>query len=366
MFPSGFTQNFVLDVFSRVNKLSTKRTFRRILIGLLAIGLLLLIGGCASDPVLIADSLQLISAHSQESPPGIKHLASDMQVNGTASIVDKEEIGPESAAMVTVRNSRVNIRIGPGLEYQSITTATAGTAFMTYGRTANGWWRICCLQGVNDQPDQPTQPAWISEQVVDANADATDMPVLESLFPNTIEAVWDVDYRCGSDQCAEQRCKAIVETQERRDLESYWLILDREIQWMDGCGQNSAWRHQLDRYDGRDLHAGQSEVFLTDYWLGAAPGPANSIFTDAEGREVIAWCNDQLTGELKEADGWLNTYEGVACYDTRTGMLLSMSYVKRWLFSGEHDGEQYERAYLGDFEMYEVTLNRTNIELAFQ
>ena len=43
-----------------------------------------------------------------------------------------------------------------------------------------------------------------------------------------------------------------------------------------------------------------------------------------------------------------------------------MRYGKRWLFSGEYAGEQYDRAYLGDFEIYEIVLNKTNIELAFQ
>ena len=238
-------------------------------------------------------------------------------------------------------------------------------SFNTYGEVA-GWWRICCFLGVDDKPDQPTLPAWVSEKVVEANADALALPALESIFPENVTAAWDVNYQCGSERCVERKCTAAVTANERSDLDRFWLIIDREVKWADGCGQDSVWRHQLDRFDGRDLYAGQSEVFLTDYWDGANPGESNSIFTASDGRKVDVWCADQLTGEVQETDGWVNTYTGVACYDQRTGILLSMSYVKRWLYSGEYAGEQYDRAYLGDFEIYEVTLNKTNIELAFQ
>jgi len=340
--------------------------FRRTPLGLFVIGLLLLTGGCVSDPVLVAESLQFVSDYGQNTPPGVEKLESDVQGSPPAQVTENEGTDAEWTASVTVRNSWVNIRSGPGLEYQPITTVNSGTSFKAYGKTADGWWRICCFQGVNDEPDQPTQPAWVSGQVVDANADALALSVLQSLFPDNVAAVWDVDYQCGSDQCAERACSAEVTTLERSDLDRFWLVLDRDIKWTEGCGQDSVWRHQLDRFDGRDLFAGQAEVFLTDYWRGANPGPANSVFTDADGQKVASWCNDQLTGEVQEADGWLNTYEGVACYDMRTGVLLSMSYVKRWLFSGEYAGEQYNRAYLGDFEMYEVKLKQTNIELAFQ
>jgi len=181
-----------------------------------------------------------------------------------------------------------------------------------------------------------------------------------------VEAVWDVNYQCASNRCVERVCTATITAKERSDLDRFWLIIDREVKWADNCGQDSEWRHQLDRFDGRDLYSSQAEVFLTEYWHGANSGPGNSLFAYSDGQQVMAWCDDQLAGEVEETDGWLNIYEGVACYDLRTGTLLSMSYVKRWLFSGEYAGEQYNRAYLGDFEIYEVELNKTNIQLAFQ
>ena len=47
----------------------------------------------------------------------------------------------------------------------------------------------------------------------------------------------------------------------------------------------------------------------------------------------------------------------------KTAMLVAMKYTKRWLFSGEFEGETYEKAYFGDFEVYDVALKETNVEL---
>jgi len=334
-----------------------------------------------SDPASIAEDLQLMSDFGQKIPPGIERLGSDLSSSlGDKQAGDSFGFGDQSqatvkqseltdagwTASVTVRSSRANVRSGPGLAYDPITTAGAGTTFKTYGTITGGWWRVCCFQGAYDEPDQPTYPAWISGQVVEANADAQALPGLKSLFPETTNAAWDVSYRCASDRCAERVCAATVTARERSDLDRFWLVVDREVRWADSCGQDSVWRHQLDRFDGRDMYADQAEIFLTEYWHGAIPGPGNGIFTDSDGRKVVVWCNDQLGGEVQEADGWLNIYAGVACYDLRTGVLVSMNYVKRWFFSGEYAGVQYDRAYLGDFELYEVVLTDTNIELAFQ
>jgi hypothetical protein len=49
----------------------------------------------------------------------------------------------------------------------------------------------------------------------------------------------------------------------------------------------------------------------------------------------------------------------------RTGELVSMSYTKRWLFSGEYDGQKYERAYFGDYETLDQYLVDTDVELSF-
>ncbi len=342
----------------------------------------LLLTGCVSDPLLVAESLQLMSDFAQQTPPHIEKLdAMGDSSNGSeqsSTATDQTsttETSPgtssnnaqaASTTTVTVKNSRVNIRSGPGLEHQPIQTVSTGTVFTTSGSTSNGWWRICCFQGVNEDPDQPTLPAWVSGRVVEASADAVALPILETLFPPNVSAVWDVDYQCGSDRCVERVCTAEMIATERDDLDSFWLIIDREVIWANDCGENTTLRHQLDRFDGKDLYTGQTEVFLVDYWHGADSGPTNSIFTLSDDRKVAAWCDNQLTDEVPQENGWVNTYVGAACYDVRTGILLSMNYIKRWFYSGEFEGEIYDRAYLGDFEVYEITLNRTNIELLYE
>lgn len=347
---------------------------RKLLTAIFVLLLTLSVSGCVSDPALMSESLALMTELSDRTPQRITQtnegeaqttIAPEAEEARSADIAF-QRIDADWSAAVTVKNSRVNIRSGPGLEHDPITTAAAGTIFRTDGRLENGWWHICCFPAVDENPEEPTLMAWVSGQVVDANADAESLPLLTSLFPENVEAVWDVEYKCGSERCIERSCTAEVTASERNDLDRFWLILDRKVVWLDGCGQDSVARHQIDRFTGRDVYNIQSEIFLTEYWGGAKPAQSNGTYAYPDGRTVLAWCDEQLQGEVEEAEGWLNSYQGAACYDVRTGVLLSMTYVKRWLFTGEFAGEQYNRAYLGDFELFEVTLRNTNIELAFR
>jgi len=42
-----------------------------------------------------------------------------------------------------------------------------------------------------------------------------------------------------------------------------------------------------------------------------------------------------------------------------------LTYTKRWLYSGEYEGQQYERAYFGDYETLDQHLVDTNVELFY-
>jgi hypothetical protein len=42
-----------------------------------------------------------------------------------------------------------------------------------------------------------------------------------------------------------------------------------------------------------------------------------------------------------------------------------MAYNKRWLYTGDFEGETYEREYFGDFETLEQKLVETDAELFF-
>ena len=157
-------------------------------------------------------------------------------------------------------------------------------------------------------------------------------------------------------------CAAQVTAAVRNDKDPRWLEIDRNVTWDVGCGEDSTWLHQVDRSDGLERYPNSTGLFFFNYWVGARPGPVNSRFTLGDA-EVQSWCSDPQSAELEEEGGWIAAYDGVTCYDERSGMLVAMKYTKRWLFTGEFEGEKYDKAYFGDFEVYEVALKETNVEL---
>ena len=46
-------------------------------------------------------------------------------------------------------------------------------------------------------------------------------------------------------------------------------------------------------------------------------------------------------------------------------MMLSLTYEKRWLFTGDFEGQSFERAYFDDYERLEQNLRDTTARLAF-
>ena len=82
------------------------------------------------------------------------------------------------------------------------------------------------------------------------------------------------------------------------------------------------------------------------------------------GRTLSLWCTDTRTREVKQAGGWTIVIEGQACYDRSSGVLVTMEYTKRWLFTGTTNGQTYERKYFGDNEVYQQILVDTNIPMS--
>lgn len=324
----------------------------------------LLLAACAMNPAVSNQASQPPAQEESGLPPGIQPLAAPQETPTPAA--DETTGEADALPQVTVKNRSVNIRSGPGLDYQVVYGAQEGDVFLTVGRTEDGWWRICCVPGPNDEPDQPTEKAWISDRVVTPNDAAAALAPLTPLFPEAPEALWSVDYECRSDRCTIKSCTAQVVTEVRNDEDPRWIEIERKVQWDNACGEDSTWTHQIDRFDGQERYLDSTELFLFKYWSGAYFfGEPNSLYTMPDGRQVQAWCGEPETVDIPEAGGWTNTYRGVACYDVRTGTLVAMHYVKRWLFSGEFEGETYERAYFGDYEVYDIRLQETNIELSF-
>jgi hypothetical protein len=69
----------------------------------------------------------------------------------------------------TVRNASINIRTGPGTNYESIGLLNQGDACTLTGRDpANTWWQVQCLNGLS---------GWILQQLVDVVGNTASVPV---------------------------------------------------------------------------------------------------------------------------------------------------------------------------------------------
>ncbi len=324
----------------------------------------ILLAGCATDPNTMQQIFPMMGpgASADVQPQEVASPAPVTQASPTLTPTPTPTPLPEVTA--TVRNRRVNIRSGPGLDFPILAKAQQGDAFQAIGRNPeSSWWRICCIQRPGDKEGQATQPAWIAASVVTVTGPGEELPVVTGLFPDDFTARWSVEYECGSQRCAVPRCTGTVTAKVRRADSPRWLEVDRTVTWAGNCGEEVAWIHQIDRYTGQDRYGSQDEI-LFQYWAGAVPGPATDTFILADGRAIAVWCTGPLSQERPESDGWITVYDGEGCYDTRTGLLASAHYTKRWLFTGTFEGEEYERAYFGDFEVYKVQLQESNAELA--
>ena len=129
--------------------------------------------------------------------------------------------------------------------------------------------------------------------------------------------------------------------------------------------RTDSWIFEVDPFTGRERTGDFAENFLYGYWLGGEPGEGNGVFKYDDDLGVIVWCSEPQNVEIDEGDGWTTVYEGSTCHDVKSGALTLLTYTKRWLYSGEYDGETYSRAYFGDSETLEQRLIDTNIELGF-
>jgi hypothetical protein len=398
---------------ARTSRSTGRSTFGNSLLFLLITPLFIFLNGCVADPALVQEIFPLMPAslreapppriqvlleaererllglqedgsidiraiHNDVTPPNVTFLTSEddllalegLAAAATGDDVDAlEEADEESAAprpQVTVRNRSVNIRSGPGTNFSVVAGATQGTSFEVLGRSEEPiWWRICCVRSPDDAPGEATMEAWISDIVVTVNELAAEQPLIGPILPDDLEAEWSVLYACGSERCEVPVCTATITAAVRNARDSRWLEVERKVSWNDECGEDSTWLHQLDRVEASERYADTADFFIFNFWAGADPGPLNSLYWLNPDVQVKTWCSDEQSAELEEGEGWTAVYYGKICHDTRTGTLVSMKYIKRWFFTGAFEDEEYERAYFGDFEVYQVVLKDSNIELAY-
>jgi hypothetical protein len=276
---------------------------------------------------------------------------------------------PVSDALQVVVNtggSRANIRSGPGLNAAIIAKGEPGTAFKVVGKSDDGgWWQICCVQGPNDTADNPTRQGWVSNSVVRLLGEGEAVGVTEPVLKDDLTSQWQVDWSCQSDRCTIKECSANVTAAVTRRSNQQFIPVEHQVEWADQCFNTDSWVFEVDPFVGKERTGEFEDNFLYAYWKGANPGEISGVYRYTDTVGIVVNCSGPETVEIEEGDGWTSVYEGVTCHDRKTGMLVYMNYLKRWLFTGEYEGQTFERAFFGDTEQLEQKLTNTNLDLFF-
>lgn len=255
-----------------------------------------------------------------------------------------------------VTTAQANVRTGPGTEFDSLIQLAMGVTLDVVGSDAGqNWWHVCCVDGAL---------GWISSSEVTLYGDRTAVPTSLPLLPEDLVATWALRWECRADGCPQEECLGESRAEAVQVRSDRWLEVQRTTTWQDACGEDEAWLSQVDRYSGQEQ---QTEAVppLFGAWAGADPGPESRII-ELNGRVLSLWCTDTRTREVDQGDGWTIRYEGEACYDRAAGVLITLQYLKQWLFSGTVGDQTYERQYFGDYEVIQQILLDTNAPLSGQ
>lgn len=273
-------------------------------------------------------------------------------------------------AVVSTSNARANIRDNASTSGTIIGKGNPGDAFEVVDKTDDGqWYHVCCVAGTD-------KSGWVAASVVRITSDpgvAVNTSVsaneaqaaAEPLLNNDLKAEWRVDWTCGSERCTVKQCSATVDASVKRPNDTQWLPIEHNVAWDKTCFSTDNWVFDVDRLTGKERTGEYENNFLYSYWLGANPGEASGVLPLKEGKGVLVHCSEPQDVEISEGGGWLSVYHGTTCHDLRTGMLVYMRYDKRWLFSGDFDGQKYDRAFFGDTETLEQKLVESNIQLSY-
>ena len=320
---------------------------------------LFLLSGCLETPVRQFQGLA--------TPPPQHNSRISTDLSGIDLAEATAPQASKAIAVVATGNQRANVRSGPGSDFPIIAKATTDTRLQIVAKNeAGNWWQICCVNGPDDKEgDDPTTLAWLAESVIKIEGDTDSVPVFGAILPEDLEAAWKVEWTCGSERCEIRECSADVTATVGDIVGQQWLQVDHEVTWDETCFSTDQWVFEVNRFSGDERTNRDDDNFLYSYWVGPKVGEANSLYRLDDGRQVVAFCSDEQEVEVEEGEGWATVYTGTTCHDVKTGMLLALSYEKRWLFTGEFEGQSYEREYFGDFELLEQNLTDTNAELLF-
>lgn len=336
--------------------MSIKNSFSTIF---LAVVLIILVTGCQAGSLTLPAASFSADGQAFESS----------QIVGNISAQELEDVDGASienvSATVITQGSRANLRSGPGLDFDIVGKGNPGAIFDVLGRSEDGeWWQLCCTTDDVEGFDAGLT-VWAASSTLELAGEAEDVPAAEARLNEDLTSLWNVDWECGSERCDISECTATVEASVDEDSTSQWLRVDHRVLWAETCFSTDEWFFEVNRVTGLERSGEQEENFLYRYWVGPFVETANKVFEMPDGKRVAASCTGPFDVEVDEGDGWTTVYTGNTCHDIRTGMLLSLTYEKRWLFTGEFEGETYERAYFNDFEVMEQNLAETNLQLSY-
>jgi hypothetical protein len=369
---------------------------RRPIAWLAVLFLLFILVGCAANP-----DMQGAAAPQPQTDP-LNGVIDDLNNYVLPTPAPTQEV--ELSVVVSTQGSRANIRGGPGTTFPIIGKANPGDTFEVVARSEdNTWWQICCVSEqnaaaaavttpvtttdtltttgaatdtvataeatpANAETDTETDSAglgWLADSVVRVAGEDDTVAISRPVFDTDFSADWTVDWQCGSERCEVQQCTANVTASVEQGPSQQLLSVNHEVVWADECFAQDAWVFEVNQYTGREESGEYEDNFLYSYWTGAEPGRPNGVYELENGETAAVYCSGPHEVEVEEGGGWTTVYEGNTCHDVRTGMLVYMAYNKRWLYTGDFEGETYEREYFGDFETLEQKLVETNAELFF-
>ncbi|MEM7132892.1 MAG: SH3 domain-containing protein [Chloroflexota bacterium] len=322
----------------------------------LFIALIWLLSGCTS--------VSMTFPNIQNSQPNFSsQIIGDLASN---SVPENDSITPSTIrATVITQGSRANLREGPGLEFPIIGKGSPQSQFDIVGRSEDGeWWQICCTSDESEEYEAGLT-AWVASTVISIAGSTGDVPTSESIYSEDLFSRWDVEWECGSSRCEISECTATVEASVGELSGGQWLRMDHRVLWDETCFSTDEWVFEVNRFTGLERNYAENDSFLYQYWQGPQLEEAYKIYELKSGGQVAADCSGPYEVEVEEGEGWTTVYQGYTCHERDTGMLLSLSYEKRWLFTGEFEGQSYEREYFNDYERMEQNLVETTAQVVY-
>lgn len=334
-----------------------------VVIAVLSLLVLLLAGCIAPDGSTVPLPIAATPSAQQSFNGVIQSVAGySLAATPTPDPAEAEEEEEEVTVVVNTGGSRANVRSQPSLSGAIVAKANDGEVLAVLGQSEDGdWWQVTGFS------DPAADEGWVSDSVVTLGGEGDVVAVVssEALFDSDMDATWEITWECDSEEgrCSIDTCTADVTAAVNRDGDGQFLPIEYNVEWADSCFDTDSWVFEVDPFTGRERSGEYTDNFLYAYWTSAGTEEISGVYPWGDDAGIVVACKGPETIEVEEGNGWTTVYEGNVCNDQRTGMLVYMDYTKRWLYTGDFEGESYERAFFGDVEHLQQRLVDTNLAL---